>query len=197
VLFDEPLTVIDPHLKWLLRRKLKEVHEQLRLTLIYVTHDQTEALTFADSVIVMTRGEVAQRGTPEQLFEAPANRFVGHFIGTPGMNFLDCEWADGQASVAGAPLRVCSATQPSAGALAVGVRPEYVSVQAASGPNCVPAQVISTRDQGVNTMVELRVGAQTLWARLPAKAVPPASRHVFAQLPAERCALYVDGRREP
>ncbi len=77
VLFDEPLTVIDPHVKWLLRRKLKQLHQQLNLSLIYVTHDQTEALTFADRVVVMTEGEVVQVGTPEELFEAPAHRFVG------------------------------------------------------------------------------------------------------------------------
>jgi glycerol transport system ATP-binding protein len=93
VLFDEPLTVIDPHVKWLLRRKLKELHQQLKLPLIYVTHDQTEALTFADRVLVMTQGEVVQIGTPEALFEAPAHRFVGHFIGSPGMNFLECDWS--------------------------------------------------------------------------------------------------------
>jgi glycerol transport system ATP-binding protein len=71
VLFDEPLTVIDPHLKWHLRRKLKEIHEQLKLTMIYVTHDQVEALTFADQVMVMYEGEIVQIGTPEDLFENP------------------------------------------------------------------------------------------------------------------------------
>src|SRR5215207_2050786 len=95
VLFDEPLTVIDPHLKWLLRRKLKQIHQQLKLSLIYVTHDQVEALTFADKVVVMSQGEMVQIGTPEQLFETPAHRFVGHFIGSPGMNFLACDWSAG------------------------------------------------------------------------------------------------------
>ena len=96
VLFDEPLTVIDPHLKWLLRRKLKQIHQQLKLSLIYVTHDQIEALTFADQVVVMTRGRVVQIGTPEQLFERPAHRFVGHFIGSPGMNFLPARGSGGR-----------------------------------------------------------------------------------------------------
>jgi glycerol transport system ATP-binding protein len=77
VLFDEPLTVIDPHLKWLLRRKLKEIHHELKLSLIYVTHDQIEALTFADQVVVMTEGEVVQIGSAQQLFEEPAQTFVG------------------------------------------------------------------------------------------------------------------------
>ena len=88
VLFDEPLTVIDPHLKWQLRRKLKQIHHELKLTLIYVTHDQVEALTFADQVVVMTRGRAVQVGSPADLFERPSHTFVGHFIGSPGMNFL-------------------------------------------------------------------------------------------------------------
>ena len=72
VLFDEPLTVIDPHLKWQLRRKLKQIHHELKLTLIYVTHDQVEALTFADQVVVMTRGRVVQVGTPMRCSSARA-----------------------------------------------------------------------------------------------------------------------------
>jgi glycerol transport system ATP-binding protein len=83
VLFDEPLTVIDPHLKWQLRRKLKQIHHELKLTLIYVTHDQVEALTFADQVVVMTRGRAVQIGSASELFERPAHSFVGHFIGAP------------------------------------------------------------------------------------------------------------------
>ena len=94
ILFDEPLTVIDPHLKWLLRRKLKEVHNRFRHTLVYVTHDQNEALTFAEKVVVMYDGEVVQLGTPQELFERPAHRFVGYFIGSPGMNFLPCRLED-------------------------------------------------------------------------------------------------------
>src|SRR5256885_2307653 len=77
VLFDEPLTVIDPHVKWLLRRKLKQIHQQLELSLVYVTHDQTEALTFADRVVVMAQGEILQSGSAEELFETPAHQFVG------------------------------------------------------------------------------------------------------------------------
>ena len=88
VLFDEPLTVIDPHVKWLLRRKLKQLHQQLNLSLIYVTHDQTEALTFADQVVVMTHGEVVQIGTPERCSK---RRRIGSSVissASPGMNFL-------------------------------------------------------------------------------------------------------------
>jgi glycerol transport system ATP-binding protein len=101
VLFDEPLTVIDPHLKWQLRRKLKQIHHELKLTLIYVTHDQVEALTFADQVVVMSRGKAVQVGSADALFERPAHTFVGHFIGSPGMNFLPGQWRDGGIEMAG------------------------------------------------------------------------------------------------
>src|SRR5215470_2674603 len=91
ILFDEPLTVIDPHMKWMLRRQLKKIHQQLKLTLIYVTHDQVEALTFADEVVVMTNGRVVQKGGPEALFLRPDHAFVGYFIGSPGMNLCPVE----------------------------------------------------------------------------------------------------------
>jgi glycerol transport system ATP-binding protein len=91
IMFDEPLTVIDPHLKWQLRSKLKELQQRIKRTMIYVTHDQTEALTFADQVVVMNNGEVVQTGTPIELFDKPRHTFVGHFIGSPGMNFVPCE----------------------------------------------------------------------------------------------------------
>ncbi len=88
ILFDEPLTVIDPHMKWVLRSQLKQLHRQFGFTMVYVTHDQTEALTFADKVVVMYDGEIVQIGTPAELFERPSHTFVGYFIGSPGMNVM-------------------------------------------------------------------------------------------------------------
>ena len=86
IMFDEPLTVIDPHLKWQFRSKLKQLHQRFGFTMIYVTHDQTEALTLADQIVVLHQGKVVQSGSPEALFERPEHTFVGHFIGSPGMN---------------------------------------------------------------------------------------------------------------
>ena len=104
ILFDEPLTVIDPHLKWQLRSQLKQLHAQLATTMIYVTHDQTEALTFADKVVVMYDGRVVQVGTPEELFERPNHTFVGYFIGSPGMNVMPAIVDGRTAVVAGHPI---------------------------------------------------------------------------------------------
>jgi len=196
VLFDEPLTVIDPHVKWLLRRKLKQLHQQLNLSLIYVTHDQTEALTFADQVVVMTHGEVVQVGTPEALFERPAHRFVGHFIGSPGMNFLESEWMGAASHIEGVPISTSSTQPPGAGVpLAVGIRPEYLQVHASPGPNRVPAVVTAIQDQGTQLMVQLQIGKRTAWSKITETGETMRTGPAFAYLPPDKCALYADDRR--
>src|SRR5215216_5723104 len=130
ILFDEPLTVIDPHLKWELRSKLKALHRALDLTMIYVTHDQTEALTFADTVVVMHEGSVVQTGTPEELFARPAHTFVGYFIGSPGMNILPAEVQGRQARVAGHALELERryGEFPAGARIEIGIRPEFVRI---------------------------------------------------------------------
>ena len=172
VLFDEPLTVIDPHLKWQLRRKLKQIHHELKLTLIYVTHDQVEALTFADQVVVMTRGKVVQMGTPEALFEQPAHTFVGHFIGSPGMNFLPANVADGGLSVGG--LGLSADRELPAGEIKLGIRPEYLRLVPVGAIGALPATVRQVQDIGTYLLVTCDVAGQTLKARLAPDATPPA-----------------------
>jgi glycerol transport system ATP-binding protein len=155
ILFDEPLTVIDPHRKWLLRRKLKEIHKQFRHTLIYVTHDQTEALTFADEVVVMQNGSVLQRGTPEALFLRPEHTYVGYFIGSPGMNVLPCEVAGGadgpRARIGGHDVALSpSASRAAAagGRLELGIRPEHIAMVGDSAADALPVAVIAVEDHG-------------------------------------------------
>ena len=140
VLFDEPLTVIDPELKWELRSKLKALHRELDLTMIYVTHDQTEALTFADTVVVMHDGRVVQSGTPAELFDKPAHTFVGYFIGSPGMNIVPAEVSGREARIDGHPIalhRNYDVLPPGAN-IEIGVRPEFVDV-AAPAPGLLSA----------------------------------------------------------
>jgi len=164
VLFDEPLTVIDPHLKWQLRRKLKEIHRELRLTLIYVTHDQVEALTFADSVLVMARGRVIQSGSPSELFEQPAHRFVGHFIGSPGMNFVPVNRLKQAASGPGSgteSVSSCDGLIPP-GAVTLGIRPEYLALgESKPGEpremNLLAARVQRIQDLGSSWLVSAQV----------------------------------------
>ncbi len=146
IMFDEPLTVIDPHLKWLLRSKLKELHQQIGVTMIYVTHDQTEALTFADKVVVMYDGTIVQVGTPVELFDRPNHTFVGHFIGSPGMNVLPCECIEGRAFYRGHPVPIRSAIPENLeGKLEIGIRPEFVSFTDDSG---IPVEVLKVDDLG-------------------------------------------------
>jgi glycerol transport system ATP-binding protein len=155
ILFDEPLTVIDPHRKWLLRRKLKEIHKQFRHTLIYVTHDQTEALTFADEVVVMQSGQVLQRGTPEDLFLRPAHTYVGYFIGSPGMNLVPCEVEHHQGGARARvgeldvplPAALDSSATP-AGSLELGIRPEHVTVLEDGAAGGLPLVVRAVEDHG-------------------------------------------------
>jgi len=127
ILFDEPLTVIDPHLKWQLRSKLKELHQQIGVTMIYVTHDQVEALTFANKVVVMYDGAVVQVGTPVELFNKPKHTFVGYFIGSPGMNFLPCKIDRGQPVFYNNLLSTAyPVSNDLSGKIEVGIRPEFV-----------------------------------------------------------------------
>jgi glycerol transport system ATP-binding protein len=195
VLFDEPLTVIDPHLKWLLRRKLKQIHQELRLSLIYVTHDQTEAMTFADTVVVMTHGQIVQEATPEELFERPAHRFVGFFIGSPGMNFIPAQWHDGAAWVANVAIATQSRTSSSSATPLIGVRPEQLQGRAAPGPNTVPARMLAVQDLGTHVICSLDVGGTRVRARLPDAASAASLTHLY--IPPERSALYVDEWRLP
>ena len=173
VLFDEPLTVIDPHLKWQLRRKLKQIHRELKLTLIYVTHDQVEALTFAEEVVVMTRGKAVQVGNAEALFERPSHTFVGHFIGSPGMNFLPAQSLSGGLDVAG--TRLAGLRELPDGALKLGIRPEYLRIVDAQSPGAVPATVLQVQDVGTHAMLSADAGGTTLKARLSSDARMPAA----------------------
>lgn len=148
ILFDEPLTVIDPHLKWQLRAQLKRVHEEADVTMIYVTHDQTEALTFADKVVVMFGGEVVQIGTPQELFEKPEHTFVGYFIGSPGMNVLPAEVVGDSAYVKGHRIRLSRGyeTFSSGDKIEIGVRPEFLRL-AAPGEG-LPVKIRRVEDVG-------------------------------------------------
>jgi glycerol transport system ATP-binding protein len=180
VLFDEPLTVIDPHLKWQLRRKLKQIHQELKLTLIYVTHDQVEALTFAEEVVVMTRGRAVQVGTADALFERPTHTFVGHFIGSPGMNFLPAaSGAGGRLEVAGHAVDAAGHALP-AGDLRLGIRPEYLALAPAGTPGTVPATVAQVQDVGTYRLVTARVGEHPVKLRLAPDAVPPGAGDAVA-----------------
>ena len=150
ILFDEPLTVIDPHMKWVLRSQLKELHKRFGYTMVYVTHDQTEALTFAQTVVVMFEGQIVQIGTPAELFERPSHTFVGYFIGSPGMNVMPVTLEGSTARLGTHAIALPGAATPAnARRIELGVRPEYVRV----GREGMPIQVRAVEDIGRHRIV--------------------------------------------
>jgi glycerol transport system ATP-binding protein len=193
VLFDEPLTVIDPHLKWQLRRKLKQIHNELKLTLVYVTHDQVEALTFADQVVVMTRGRAVQIGSASDLFERPRHTFVGHFIGSPGMNFLGARSVAGGVEVAGRLLALPSTKLAKAEAVTLGVRPEYVTLATPHAEGAVPATVTQVQDIGTYWLLtaQLADSDAVVRARLsPEQVIPKVGDAVWLAVVGAHTCFY-------
>ena len=136
--------------------------------MIYVTHDQTEALTFADTVVVMHEGSVVQTGTPEELFLRPDHTFVGYFIGSPGMNVLPAEVEGRQARIAGHELRLARSYGglPPGARIEVGIRPEFVSL-AAAAPGLLAARIERIDDLGRSRFAHVRVGNLKIAARVP------------------------------
>ncbi len=201
ILFDEPLTVIDPHLKWELRRKLKEIHKEFGLTMIYVTHDQVEAMTFADKIVVMYEGEIVQTGTPEELFERPEHVFVGYFIGSPGMGFLECTLEGDIAHVNGAAIPLEPGYGVRASSLGsrfkLGIRPMYLGVHS-SREACgelpgFEARVVGVEDQGFCRIVTVQFGGQEIKARIN-DGHPVAEGLCWLTFPPEKTKLYFNER---
>ncbi len=196
ILFDEPLTLIDLHLKWLLRRKLKQIHERLNLTLIYVTHDQNEALTFADQVIVMNEGRVLQTGSPQDLFENPSHTFIGYFIGSPGMNLVPCELDGGAAIVEGRRIPLAGGLsdkgRTAAGALELGIRPEFLRLDSSAGEGAVPVAVTAVEDLGNFKIVTVRLGELTFKVKVSEGREVPGGQ-VYLRFPSQWIRVYAGG----
>ncbi|HKK33205.1 MAG TPA: ABC transporter ATP-binding protein [Desulfomicrobiaceae bacterium] len=195
ILFDEPLTVIDPHLKWQLRRKLKEIHKKYQHTLIYVTHDQTEAMTFADKIVIMYDGRLVQIGTPEELFEKPAHTFVGYFIGSPGMNIMPCTLNGSRAELSCGGVDVDPVVAEKAlgagGRLALGIRPLYLEVLDEQAPEGLPGHVTAVDDEGSSRIVTVMIAGQKLKARVAEGRAVPADR-CRVRFPMERVRIFAD-----
>lgn len=171
ILFDEPLTVIDPHMKWVLRSQLKRLHRQSGFTMVYVTHDQTEALTFADKVVVMYDGQIVQIGTPAELFERPSHTFVGYFIGSPGMNVLPIRVAGATATIGDQTVTLPGAPKLSGQSkIELGIRPEFVRL----GREGMPVSVAKVEDIGRQKIVRAQFAGQQLSIVVPEDAVIPA-----------------------
>jgi ABC-type sugar transport system ATPase subunit len=179
-LFDEPLSNLDAMLRERVRHELKELFRKIEATVVYVTHDQVEAMTLADRVVVLDRGRTQQIGTPEQLYRCPANRFVASFIGSPSMNLFESRLSAGEFSIGSSAVRT---SLDWSGEAVVGVRPEHVVL----GETGIPAKVKWVENLGAQYLVGIEAGAVALSvtdARRPASdtvhfKIEPENLHVF------------------
>jgi len=182
-LFDEPLSNLDAKLRAELRRELKLLHQTLGSTMIYVTHDQVEAMTLASRIVVMDKGRIQQIGTPAEVYERPANRFVAGFLGAPAMNFVEGA-LDGEGRFRGGSVALAPAGASAGPRGAVlGVRPEHVAI-VDDGP--LGGEVTLVEPMGNHQVVWLRCGTHLLSALVH-------DMRVFA--PGQRVAFAIDGAR--
>ena len=177
-LFDEPLSNLDAKLRAELRVEIKRLHHQLANTMIYVTHDQIEAMTLADRIAVMRGGLIQQFDSPQAIYNKPVNRFVAGFIGSPGMNFLEGALTDGpsfQADGVTIPLsRYDFAAAPTAGGRATfGIRPEHVALNSGEDwPFSASVQVDVVEPMGSDSLVWTKLGSHNLAVRVPSERMP-------------------------
>jgi sn-glycerol 3-phosphate transport system ATP-binding protein len=159
-LMDEPLSNLDAQLRAEMRLEIRALQRKLGITMVYVTHDQVEAMSMADRVILLRGGRIEQNGAPVDLYEQPANAFVARFIGTPPMNLLALEAGAGGAVIQGADGPAVMPSECAAGTL--GIRPEHITLAMGRG---VPARVESVEYLGGDSLIACRIGAQALAVR--------------------------------
>ncbi len=195
VLMDEPLTVIDPDLKFRLRRNLKEINEQYKTTLVYVTHDQNEAMTFADNIIVMDQGEIVQVGLPKDLFERPKTTFVGYFIGSPAMNLFETQLSSNN-SVKINDTIIKTNTNLSKlknNNLKLGIRSEFVKVAKDESENLVEVNIQKIEDFGNFKLLTANMGNLTIKSKVNRETEIP-TQNVKLYFPADKCCVYEDSK---
>jgi sn-glycerol 3-phosphate transport system ATP-binding protein len=178
-LFDEPLSNLDAKLRAQTRLEIKKLHAELGVTSLFVTHDQVEAMTLAERMIVMNGGRIEQVGTPEQVYLAPATTFVAGFIGSPPMNLL-AGLAAGSRFTIGDTVLTLPEPAPRDGALLLGVRPEHAAVVAVPGAEGWPMQVEMLEMLGAERLVYGRIGGSAFTLRIDGMLVPPKAGATLA-----------------
>ncbi|MGR4067037.1 ABC transporter ATP-binding protein [Billgrantia sp. C5P2] len=193
-LMDEPLSNLDARLRGEMRREIKALQRRLGMTVIYVTHDQVEAMSMGDRVILMQDGRIVQDGTPDELYDRPATAFAASFIGSPAMNLVPLAAAADGAVIEGEPH--CSVAAHEAKGHWLGVRPEDIHLLPADASG-VPAEVIDAEYLGADSIVRLQVGSQQLRARIEGKPAMAAGAACRLQWRREAAHFFAadDGRR--
>ena len=167
-LFDEPLSNLDAKLRVSMRAEIKELHQRLKATTVYVTHDQVEAMTMADKIVVMRAGNVEQIGAPLDLYDRPANKFVAGFIGSPSMNFFDGRMTEKNGALSfttkgGLSISLDPAQRArAAGAVTLGIRPEHIQLDASASDGALPVDVAVIEPTGNEATFILRSGGDEL-----------------------------------
>ncbi len=190
-LFDEPLSNLDAKLRVQMRTEIKKIHQRVQTTVVYVTHDQVEAMTLADRIVVMNAGIIEQVGTPQEMYEEPATRFVAGFIGSPAMNFMPCELADSGSGLSiglgdGLSLQVpedrTDRYRPYVGKeMVFGIRPEHLTDKRAHTNESqvdFGSDVVVLEPMGMDTMVFFTVRGAEICARAAPKAVTPVGQRM-------------------
>jgi multiple sugar transport system ATP-binding protein len=157
-LFDEPLSNLDAKLRVAMRAEIKALHQRLKTTTVYVTHDQVEAMTMADRIAVMNEGRIEQLGEPLELYDRPANLFVAQFIGSPAMNVFEGTFRDGSVDALGARWPVTGARAREGQRVTYGIRPEHIDF----GNSDIPAEVVVVEPMGAETELLVKVQGQAL-----------------------------------
>ncbi len=193
ILFDEPTTNVEVHAKLALIRAFKAFQQRLRQTIVYVTHDQTEAMTLADQIALMQAGRVSQCAAPRTLYDEPDSEFGGWFLGSPGMNFCDPVSDDGER------MMFAALGQPIMGQRArIGIRPEYVLVTRGPGPGRVAARVRGDCVTiGGQHLLTLDVAGTELKAKVAPDAGLAPGTDAWVECPLEHVVLFRDGHRLP
>ena len=188
-LFDEPLSNLDAKLRGQMRYEIRRLHDRVEATTVYVTHDQVEAMTMADEVVVMRGGEIMQMGAPDAIYDRPASLFVADFIGSPPINLLAGE-ADGDGLRFGSALLPLSGPAPPGRRLVYGVRPVDLGLAGPDLPGAVPAEVILAETTGAETLVHVDLEGEEVRVVIPERrrlrpgervslALDPAKAHLF------------------
>lgn len=195
LLMDEPLSNLDALLRLQMRAELKRLHTEVRSTTVYVTHDQVEALSLGERIAVMKEGKIVQVDTPARVYDAPANQFVGGFIGSPPMNFLEGRLTstDGRrfVEVGDARIALASGTGPSVpdGHILLGIRPEHIRVVMAPEPDAIPARVFVLEPIGSQQLLTVEAGGETLKVMTPVEFHAAPGAPVWLRLQPERIRL--------
>lgn len=200
-LFDEPLSNLDAKLRTEMRAEIKKLHQRLRTTTIYVTHDQVEAMTLGDRIVVLRDGLIQQVGAPIELYDHPSNKFVAAFIGTPPMNFLSgrierhgskITFSDGHANLQLPDSAATALTGREGRELEIGIRPEKITVHGSSnsGPNMLAAQVEVIEPLGSETLVHFQTPRQKLLSMVDAHCTLQSGETVWLSLPAAQLHVF-------